>query len=260
MPRERLSPATREQLGHTATRRAGPPLRSGGSRRQRARLRRALRRRRGCFLTRSTTALLQTHFYRNLVIILFAVWAAQIATTFGTMFGVVQVTRSSLVPTGSSTLTTTDGLTAIATASLSIYQTLSSVLPDEAFQKMTVFQVSNNATGSLLSLSVLGFARIMSTGSYGSVIRIITAAGTVTLDGRAMFFAESVAPSFAEAGFSVSTSRRRLLDLGVDIAGFFGYLAQFDLDALESRFRGVALGSTGGSNTTFASFPTSLQA
>ena len=201
----------------------------------------------------------QGRWWRNLVVVLFAVWAAQIATQIGTEFGVTFLTRQSLVSRRSgdtAVMTTTDGTTAVQVAIINSPQALSSALPNAAFSQLNVFQVNNTNTGSHVSLNVLGYARIQGTGQYGSVVHILTAAGTITLDGRSMSFADDVAPVFSLAGFTVAASssgRRRLLDTGVDIVGFFNYLGTFDLDSLEAS----SLNGTVASNKTFASFPTS---
>ncbi|KXZ45117.1 hypothetical protein GPECTOR_58g566 [Gonium pectorale] len=70
-----------------------------------------------------------------------------------------------------------------------------------------------NGTGKAqLGLVVLGVARVPLEGSvHSTVLHIITAAGTITLDGTAISFSTAIANIFAEAGFRVSSSRRALL-------------------------------------------------
>ena len=98
---------------------------------------------------------------------------------------------------------------------------------------MTHF-VATSTTGSRINFLVLGTARITGTGQFGSVVQIHTYAGVITLDGRQISFADTVAPVFEAGGFTVASSRRRLLDLGTDIVGFFNFLASFNLDELET--------------------------
>ena len=190
------------------------------------------------------------------VIILFMMWVLQVLATFGVVISVTLYTRTSVVPAGSSTLTTTDGRSVIQTAPFSQQSTLSSALPNEAFTSMTHF-TATSPSGSFIQLLVLGFARIQGSGTFGSTVQLLTYAGTVTLDGRTIAFEDSVAPVFAAAGFSVSSDvqagRRHLLDVGTDIAGFFSYMASFDLSALEAS----AMGVLAAPDTSFTPFPTS---
>ena len=95
----------------------------------------------------------------------------------------------------------------------------SSVLPDSVFDQMLYISVSS-PTGSSVRLSVLGRARIVGPGAFGSVVEILTFAGTITLDGRAMTFEDSVAPVFTRAGFNVGPApggRRLLQNEGVSL-------------------------------------------
>jgi hypothetical protein len=75
---------------------------------------------------------------------------------------------------------------------------------------------------------VHGFARLQGQGTYCSVVKLLTLAGTITLDGTALTFADGIGPIFSDAGFTLAPSGRHLLDLGVELVGFFNYLAQFD--------------------------------
>lgn len=151
-------------------------------------------------------------------------------------------------------MTTRDGSAIVSTASYSNAMPMSSVLPDTAFEALTKFSLTNPSTGSYMSMLVLGWARINGEGAFGSTVRIMTFAGTITLDGRSMTFSDAVAPVFEEAGFTVTpltASRRRLLDIGTSLVGFFSYLAAFDLDALEA----AALGTPGSAAPTPFAFP-----
>lgn len=147
-------------------------------------------------------------------------------------------TRQSVVPRGTAALTTVDGKQVIQTASFAQSSTVSSALPDEAFQQLRLMTVTS-PSGSWVQLTVLGSARIQGAGQFGSVIRLLTQAGDITIDGRTMSFSESTSTVFADAGFVVAPNRRRLLDVGTSLVGFFNYMATFDLDALE-RAAGAA--------------------
>lgn len=69
---------------------------------------------------------------------------------------------------------------------------------------------------------VTGVARIPLAGSvHGSVVKISTVHGTITLDDTEISFAEELSPFFVEAGFVVDPGTGRKL-LGVyDVFGFF---------------------------------------
>lgn len=139
-------------------------------------------------------------------------------------------------------MTTATGEKVVQTGSYYSTQKLSSALPDDAFAQMATFSVVS-PSGSSVSLTVQGWARIIGSGQFSSVVQIITSAGTVTLDGRVIAFAATMAPVFSEAGFNVDqSSRRRLLDVATDLIGFFNYLATFDLDALEAAATGIVTG------------------
>ena len=185
----------------------------------------------------------QTKRYRTVFIILFVAFVAQLAATFGIVAGVVLYTRQSKVPSGQAAMTTVDGSQIIQTASYAMSSTLSSALPDDAFTQMRQLHITA-PSGSWVQLMVVGAARIQGTGQYGSVVHILTQAGTIIVDGRTMEFHESISPIFEAAGFNVAPSRRRLLDIGTSLTGFFNYLATFDLDALEGAAVAALPGAT----------------
>lgn len=163
------------------------------------------------------------------------------------MAGVALYTRQSVVSRDTAALTTVDGTQVIQTASFAMSSSVSSALPDQAFKQLKLLEVSA-PSGSWVQLTVLGTARIRGAGMFGSVVKILTQAGTIIIDGRSMSFSESVSPVFEEAGFAVAPNRRHLLDVGTSLAGFFNYLATFDLDALEN--------AAGAAQDSFSGFPT----
>lgn len=115
---------------------------------------------------------------------------------------------------------------------------------------MTHF-IATSSTGSRINFLVMGTARIQGTGTFGSIVQIFTQAGVVVLDGRAISFEKTVAPVFEAAGFAMAPTRRRLLDLATDLVGFFRYLANYDLDALEA----AGSGSLAADNATHPGWP-----
>ncbi|KXZ52423.1 hypothetical protein GPECTOR_9g467 [Gonium pectorale] len=83
-----------------------------------------------------------------------------------------------------------------------------------------------NGTGQAqLGLVVHGVARVPLDGSiHGTVLHIVTAAGTITLDGTVITFSSAIANIFADAGFRVSSTRRALLG-AYSVLGFFNTIA-----------------------------------
>ncbi|KXZ43364.1 hypothetical protein GPECTOR_92g587 [Gonium pectorale] len=83
------------------------------------------------------------------------------------------------------------------------------------------FRVSNSRRVLLGAYNVLGFFNTIKQGSvFGTVLHIVTAAGTITLDGTIITFSNSIADIFTAAGFRVSNSRRVLLG-AYNVLGFF---------------------------------------
>ncbi|KXZ41751.1 hypothetical protein GPECTOR_295g796 [Gonium pectorale] len=79
-----------------------------------------------------------------------------------------------------------------------------------------------------LALKVDGVARVPMEGSVlGTVVRIVTSAGTITLDNTVVSFSSSIADIFEEAGFSVSRNRRMLLGI-YDVVGFFNWIEIYE--------------------------------
>ena len=105
---------------------------------------------------------------------------------------------------------------------------LTSALPDEAFEQMRQLQVKSPTTGAYLSLTILGWYRVPdeSRACKGSFVKLITAAGFVTLDNDDMTFEETVGHAFTEAGFVVVNGRRLL---GVyELVGMFNSVEEWE--------------------------------
>ncbi|KAG2441269.1 hypothetical protein HYH02_010111 [Chlamydomonas schloesseri] len=87
-----------------------------------------------------------------------------------------------------------------------------------------------------LALQVQGVARVPSANSvHGSIVRIVTVAGTITLDDTVIVFSTEMADIFAEAGFKVARNRRMLIGV-YEVLGFFNFikdLSVFNLPASE---------------------------
>jgi hypothetical protein len=97
------------------------------------------------------------------------------AAVFGVVFGVVLVTRQTVIAAGSAAMTTRDGVTVVQTAPFTRPEAISSELPDAQWSSLTQLSVSS-PDDSWVRLNVLGTARLQGTGVYGSVIKARAAA------------------------------------------------------------------------------------
>ncbi|KAG2425078.1 hypothetical protein HXX76_013987 [Chlamydomonas incerta] len=103
-------------------------------------------------------------------------------------------------------------------------QRFSSRVDIEALMELNYIYVESG-NGAQVALMVNGVARVPKDDSvWGSVVRILSSAGTLTLDDTIVHFSSDVAPIFAEAGFAVTSSsgsRRRLLAGQYTLFGYF---------------------------------------
>jgi hypothetical protein len=147
-------------------------------------------------------------------------WLAQLASTFGVVFGTVNYAKESRVNSGA-VMTTKDGLNTVQTALATLNVPLSSQLPDEAFLELKTIGITS-ATGATMHLSVLGFLRMP--GAHGTVT-IITHIGRIVLSGSSLsYFDDSQAALFEAAGFTTSGTSRRLLQVRA-LFGIFNAVA-----------------------------------
>lgn len=186
-------------------------------------------------------SLTKSRFFRKLFIILFGIWLAQLASTFGcgfsvlaerlrcsvltpgpsVVFGVVNYTKESVVSKQSAQMLTKDSSAVVQTAAAVMNVPLSSNLPDEAFLELKTIGLTS-ATGATMHLTVLGFLRMP--GMVGSVT-VITHIGRIVLTGEDLsYFDDTQAALFQSAGFSVSGTSRRLLQVRA-LFGIFNAVA-----------------------------------
>ena len=99
----------------------------------------------------------------------------------------------------------------VRTAANGETSSITSALPDSAFAELKQFEVKSE-NGAFLSLMVLGWYRIpdAARSKTGNVVKIITYAGFIILDGAEMTFEEVVGKVFSEAGFDVINGRKLL--------------------------------------------------
>ena len=156
-------------------------------------------------------------FIIGLVLFVVALIGINSAMTF-MMVEIAKETKAS--PDGVMRVNTGDGTegAVVKTAANGEPSPLTSGLPDAAFEQLKQFQV-DSPTGAHVSLAVQGWYRVPSPiATTGSVVKIMTAAGFVILDGTDMSFEETVGTVFSEAGFDVMG--RKLLGM-YEIVGIF---------------------------------------
>ena len=135
-----------------------------------------------------------------------------LAAFSGLVFAVVEMTKESRV-SDSGVLMVKGSNETVKTSQVLNKSTMCSQLGDEIFRDMRYLEVTS-PTGATVSLNILGWARMPEDHSlHGTVVVIVTQVGTVTIDGSELAFEDSVAPFFSKAGFSVSSTGRRLQGL-----------------------------------------------
>ncbi|KXZ42998.1 hypothetical protein GPECTOR_107g142 [Gonium pectorale] len=106
-------------------------------------------------------------------------------------------------------------------------QPLSSRVSIQALMELRTLYIKG-AGDVEVCLLVTGVARVPMAGSvWGNVVRIVTTAGTISLDDTAISFSDQVVNIFAEAGFRISRDRRMLLGF-YEILGFFNFIEIYE--------------------------------
>ena len=149
-------------------------------------------------------------FIIGLVLFIIALIGINAAMTF-MMVELAKETKAE--PDGIMRVNTIDGTkgAVVRTAANGEPAPLTSALPDSAFAELKQFEIKSE-NGAFLSLMVLGWYRIpdAARSKTGNVVKIITYAGFIILDGAEMTFEEVVGNVFSEAGFDVINGRKLL--------------------------------------------------
>jgi hypothetical protein len=149
-------------------------------------------------------------FIIGLVLFIIALIGINAAMTF-MMVELAKETKAE--PDGIMRVNTIDGTkgAVVRTAANGEPAPLTSALPDSAFAELKQFEIKSE-NGAFLSLMVLGWYRIpdAARSKTGNVVKIITYAGFIILDGAEMTFEEVVGKVFSEAGFDVINGRKLL--------------------------------------------------
>ena len=149
--------------------------------------------------------------YRRIIALLLLAWAASMAAIFGVVTAGVAVTRQTVVSPGSNVMTTRDGKSVVQTATARVlYSSASSEMPDSYWLEASHFSFTSD-NESWLRLTVLGTARVMGSGAYGSVVKVITPVGTLTLDGTEVSVTADMIPLLTEIDAVPAPTGRHLL-------------------------------------------------
>jgi hypothetical protein len=157
-----------------------------------------------------------TH-YRRIVALLLCAWAVSLAAVFGVVTAGVAVTRQTLVSRGSALMTTRDGDTIVQTARATATYAASSALNDEYWQELSHLTIYTNE--SWVRLGVTGTARVGGSGTYGSVIQVMTTKGVMTLDGEVASYDADLLPLLQANNMVAMSSNGRHLLQGYGTSG-----------------------------------------
>ena len=146
-------------------------------------------------------------FIIGLVLFIIALIGINSAMTF-MMVELAKETKAE--PDGIMRVNTIDGTkgAVVRTAANGEPAPLTSALPDSAFAELKQFEIKSE-NGAFLSLMVLRIPDAARS-KTGNVVKIITYAGFIILDGAEMTFEEVVGKVFSEAGFDVINGRKLL--------------------------------------------------
>lgn len=161
---------------------------------------------------------------KQLAIALAVLMAFVLAAVTGLTFSVVELSKETHTRSDGVTLVAGTGGSSTGTvakmAPVAQPQVLSSWLPDEAFAALETFKATSPG-GSHLEMDVLGWYRVNETDSECNMyVSIVTYSGVIRLKGEVMTFEPLVGNAFAEAGFEVESSGRRLASV-YDLIGLF---------------------------------------
>ena len=167
---------------------------------------------------------------KQLAIALAVLMAFVLAAVTGLTFSVVELSKETHTREDGVTLVAGTGGSSTGTvakmAPVAQPQVLSSWLPDEAFATLDTFKATSPG-GSHLEMDVLGWYRVNETDSECNMyVSIVTYSGVIRLKGEVMTFEPLVGNAFAEAGFEVESSGRRLASV-YDLIGLFNSIEEW---------------------------------
>lgn len=167
---------------------------------------------------------------KQLAIALAVLMAFVLAAVTGLTFSVVELSKETHTREDGVTLVAGTGGSSTGTvakmAPVKQPHVLSSWLPDEAFAALETFKATSPG-GSRLEMDVLGWYRVNETDSdYDMYVSIVTYSGVIRLKGEVMTFEPIVGDAFAEAGFEVDASGRRLAAV-YDLVGLFNSIEEW---------------------------------
>ena len=174
-----------------------------------------------------------TRLVGGLAVILLVVLVA----IFGLTFAVVEMSKDTGVSSDGRMTRKADSTVVIKTGAVEKpSMALASCMSDEYFEELATFNADNGL--ARLSLSISGFARTVREKSvYGTVVTLITSAGTITLDGEMLEFSTDVGDIFVAAGFDTTSAGRRLAGL-YELTAFFNAIPEANYGCFDPKSAG----------------------
>ena len=148
-----------------------------------------------------------------------------LAAIAGVTIAVVELSKDTDVSSGGAMTVKGHPDTAVQTAAFLTPAALSSEMGDDDWMELKVLTLTSPA-GARMNLAVTGTVRVpFEESCHGSVVRVLTAVGTITLDGKDLVFGGDVDDAlFREAGFILSTG-----GAGKKLLGAYTLLGMFNL-------------------------------
>lgn len=154
-----------------------------------------------------------TYFVGGLMFIIVMFLGVNAALMFAVIDGTKETRTSSDGVLRATTTTPGEEGEVVQVGSFATPISLTSDLPNEAFDELKFFRVEND-NGAYISLSILGWYRhVHDSAAFGSYVKLITTPGVITIDADEFTFQTNMSHVFAQAGFNVTDAPngRRLL-------------------------------------------------
>ena len=161
----------------------------------------------------------------------FGLMVVMLAAITGVTFAVVELSKESSVNSDGAMVVKGTPATAVQTAAFLTPSSLSSEMSDEDLVELKYLTLQS-PVGARMNLAVTGTVRLpVDESCHGSVVRVLTAVGTVTLDGKDIVFGADIDDAlFREAGFVLSTEGAGKRLLGVyELLGLFNLLSGLEV-------------------------------
>jgi len=118
----------------------------------------------------------------------------------------------------------------LATRAAETSRPLSSTIPDKLFDQMSKLTINGVDGVSHMTMTILGFTRVLTPSLCGSLVYIDTKHGTAVLDDTILHFDESLSQRALALGIELegTSAHGRRLASGAEVAGIFSFFADYD--------------------------------